>query len=1582
MTKRTVRTAAVLLVALAVTLVPGAKTGRFSQMPPARAATLALEWQTEVVDGSADVGKYASLAVDVEDRPLISYYDWTNSSLKVARDDGETWHFDTLDPAYVAGCQTSLALDAQGGAHVSYCGMTDDGAQRLKYAYQDGTEWHATPVGTEAATHTSLALDSAGQPHICYTTAGGLQYARREGDAWSFDTVDPAGEYCSIVDDGSGDTSVAYRDADTRSLMYAFLPSGDGAEWQVEKVGDALVRGHPSLALNTEGLPRIAYNNGLYSDLGYLEYAWKGGDFESWEIEGVDSTEGAGYHASLALDADGQPRIAYYRTPELAQLAYAHLEDTEWVVEILETGDDLGSYATLALDAAGNPHIGYRDETAGVLKYATYDLWPPVILEGPAVGPVTSNTARISWLTDEESDSLVLYGQRAGIYDLYGEDPGLLLDHSLDLTGLEPSTVYNYLVESTDASGNTVRSEEGFFTTLAEPDGEPPSVPSLTLDQSAGPFGYPVLRAPATDNVGVGRVQFTMDGKLVGTAYSRSPSGDYSFVLALPHLGLTPEEVYGDHEFGAVATDFAGLSDSYVFPDTVRTPPPDGKFDILAPDPWQKLYAPGGTTPPGTTVEIEAYASQYQEECADPFEWFSPIVPETARSVNQTTYFPTAQTPMSIRPPWCYDVERAVEWVEFYIDDVWKARSEPEDEMDLLHEYTWYASGLTPGVHAIKVVAQYSDENQTQWEKLVAVEVVETNPSIEVTRQIQRIGNYFVVQLWVQNQGTALARLYRLVDNVSGFQAIRKEPEPLGTAGEYWVTTDYVTSDRRCDVTIELEDGSGGPLPLGPGQSIIVEYLAVPIRYADSPSGQYMAGEEPVEVRYYDATSWHSLTLHRPTTTIYSSYLGKEVSLGSEVAYARGDSNYLIVSNFSRLFDYNTNPVDVNWLLSAMAELAQLKYGILGDLTVPGTQTYDAIYVRSMLDQWGEGMRGVTMEPLKHPQDGYVLLVGEEEIVPGMTLSRDDWTVNLSDLWYANTEDHWRGPERVVGRIIGEDAAKLTMPIQTSINVHQGVPDHHFDRDYALSLAGRGDGVSLFESSAWLVSWVLSLYFSDVELLYQRTVEESGHDINDEFRSSAYEQDVIFYRDHAGVGSWGDGSTVIDTGDLIGADPIDFGSTKPFVFGCACLSGNYSGVSLAEAFLQDGAGVYIGATEASNRLWNNKACLRFYTKWTDSTTRSIGKALRDTKRDITSLEVDPYEGAHWGAMYNLYGDPKYGGASAVSSELSSTETTSAEPPSTISVDVPDFEVATIDGLDYVDIPEGTMFFEVGKPLVPIYNVETEIAEGYRVQDVQLTSRSGLVSGTGLNLPLATQEWDGLGTEAATADLEAGWWPEVVFDWEVQENAGGGSTLVLRLVPFYYDPATTDFKFYKDYEFSVESSPSSVAIELLATDRAEYPQGETVLVDLWLNNSGEPQDVLFEAMIRSDATDEVVDGLPLRLLSSVEGLVTYFDQWDTTGYPPGSYIIEGVLRDTEGSILDRALAEVSLGISLMELTALTASPDAFDPGDPVRDLADLCQRRHATHLGHGEHRRPFCRGKHHRAVQRTCSGPCTRCIRPV
>ena len=490
-------------------------------------------------------------------------------------------------------------------------------------------------------------------------------------------------------------------------------------------------------------------------------------------------------------------------------------------------------------------------------------------------------------------------------------------------------------------------------------------------------------------------------------------------------------------------------------------------------------------------------------------------------------------------------------------------------------------------------MAKLSDESLGQ--RTRAFEIVHTEPQIDVNREIVRIDNHFRVRLLVENQGTAAADVDRIVDNLTGFQAIRKTFDPIGAGDDYYaVATEYLTATRRCDVTVGLHQNTGDPLTLNPGESVIVEYLAVPILYANPWSGQYVAGDELVQVSYQDTTGWVNLELDRPATHSFNS-----TPLETEVYAARAASEYLIVSNPSRLFaEFPLTTYSVNQLLSAMAELAQLKEGILGDATYAGPiigpgqamLSYDAAYVRFLLDTWGQGMMGSDGVTGHHPRNGYVLLVGESDIIPAQNLIKSDWLVRLSDLWYGDTDHDWPNPERVVGRIIGNSAIELTIPIQTSVNVHKGELGYEFDRDRALVLAGAGDGRTMFEFNAYVVGQRLDDEFNSVETGYQEALEDAGWNINDWLRANVPDQDVIYYRDHSSQTSWGDGSTVIDTGDFGGSDPIDFGSGKPFVFGCSCLSGNYDGSSIAEAFLGGGAAVYIGATEVSNRLWNNR-CL-------------------------------------------------------------------------------------------------------------------------------------------------------------------------------------------------------------------------------------------------------------------------------------------------------------------------------------------------------------------------------------------------------
>lgn len=141
-------------------------------------------------------------------------------------------------------------------------------------------------------------------------------------------------------------------------------PAAPEQAWHIEIVdidgGDS-----PSLALDALGQPRIAYfgpHGTTYYGLLYARYE----NFQ-WEIEVVD--DNAYESASLALDGLGDPHISYYGSSS-QDLKYAHYYNGSWHIQNVDTSGDVGKYTSIAVDSAGRPHISYWDDTNEAIKCA------------------------------------------------------------------------------------------------------------------------------------------------------------------------------------------------------------------------------------------------------------------------------------------------------------------------------------------------------------------------------------------------------------------------------------------------------------------------------------------------------------------------------------------------------------------------------------------------------------------------------------------------------------------------------------------------------------------------------------------------------------------------------------------------------------------------------------------------------------------------------------------------------------------------------------------------------------------------------------------------------------------------------------------------------------------------------------------------------------------------------------------------------------------------------------------------------------------------------------------------------------
>jgi hypothetical protein len=101
----------------------------------------------------------------------------------------------------------------------------------------------------------------------------------------------------------------------------------------------------------------------------------------------------------------------------------------------------------------------------GTTTASTTDTMAPVVSNVSAAP--TTNGATVTWTTDEASNSQVFYGLTTSYGSSSTLDTGLITNHSTILSGLTPSTLYHYMVVSTDTFGNSGTSTDFWFMTLA-----------------------------------------------------------------------------------------------------------------------------------------------------------------------------------------------------------------------------------------------------------------------------------------------------------------------------------------------------------------------------------------------------------------------------------------------------------------------------------------------------------------------------------------------------------------------------------------------------------------------------------------------------------------------------------------------------------------------------------------------------------------------------------------------------------------------------------------------------------------------------------------------------------------------------------------------------------------------------------------------------------------------------------------------------------------------------------------------------------------------------------------------------------
>lgn len=323
-------------------------------------------WNTEVIASTGDVGWHASIAIDSQNKPHISFADRTIPALKYASWTGSSWSIETVDSGMTIA-ETSLALDSGDKPHIGY--RASDG---FRYAHWTGSSWFVDIVDTDGmpGLRVSLALDSDDRPHASYYSSCGepepaiLRYANKTSASWQVTDLQLVG-----ICDGYDYTSIGLDSKDTPHIAYAggandlLYTNWDGDSWNFETVDSHMGTGNfASIAIDSQDQPHISFWSGLDNGLKYAHLA------AGFWVTQLLTTDGTGRYTSIALDAEDRPHISYgsrQEFPSFDYLFYTHYVGGLWINETIDT--DWVLYETsIALDRCGMPHMAYQAAPSGV----------------------------------------------------------------------------------------------------------------------------------------------------------------------------------------------------------------------------------------------------------------------------------------------------------------------------------------------------------------------------------------------------------------------------------------------------------------------------------------------------------------------------------------------------------------------------------------------------------------------------------------------------------------------------------------------------------------------------------------------------------------------------------------------------------------------------------------------------------------------------------------------------------------------------------------------------------------------------------------------------------------------------------------------------------------------------------------------------------------------------------------------------------------------------------------------------------------------------------------------------------------
>jgi len=604
----------------------------------------------------------------------------------------------------------------------------------------------------------------------------------------------------------------------------------------------------------------------------------------------------------------------------------------------------------------------------------------PKITSGPSTVNLTMNSVEIIWQTDSLSDSRVILGKSAEKFSSESTDDEYVKNHRIIIDDLEPSSVYHYKVESTDANNNTVVSSDLNFKTVNNID---PEKPTINITTPGEINEYVIFSANAEDNNEIKKVEFYLDDNLIHTDFSEP----YNYLFN------SKEYSNGIHRIKGKAFDLADNSnekeEEIVINNTEDNKPP-----------FVNIVSPVNGS------ELEGLVDYCWVTLSD-------------------------------------GAGTGVEFVSCYVNDTLVYSKQFKTPQIGISLNFWFNSlGFEDGKYNITVKAY--DANRNKGSDSITVFIKNKKPIDPVLiikkHEIVRDRNFFEVFLEIKNVGNGSAVNISIQDTFSLFQPVSDED----SFADYKAIYDIDNIEWICNITPKSSLGKYSTLYLNFFVVPVMVYPGYKKMNLKPSVGTFInISYEDLDGNLYEVSFQSCLSHDSDQIPIDSSYdaalknsdylimTNPEKLELDGIAYNQNLSKInQIFSNMAYLAILKRGVIGFFYPDDQIFYTDENYRDLIKKLLEPNPEVF------FKQQNWATKLNPKFLSPCK----GYLLIIGSTNVIPAWTQDGDAYVpvVHNSDNGYSST-DSFGEPELIVGRI-GGNYTVISKALETTINRRYDYP--------------------------------------------------------------------------------------------------------------------------------------------------------------------------------------------------------------------------------------------------------------------------------------------------------------------------------------------------------------------------------------------------------------------------------------------------------------------------------------------------------------------------------------------------------------